>query len=121
MTRNIRLYIDDILESIEKIEQYTKNIQEDEFLKNTQIQDSVLRRLEVIGEAAKNIPVNFRNLHSQIPWKKIAGLRDVLIHEYFGVNLHRVWKLITEDLLELKQEIQKIKDNLQDSQSLFDR
>lgn len=121
MTRDVRLYIEDILTSIEKIEQYTKDIQENDFLKNTQIQDSVLRRLEIIGEAVKKIPSNFRESHEQIPWKRIAGLRDILIHEYFGVNLQRVWKLAKHDLYDLKQNILKVKDDLQDSNSLFDR
>ena len=93
MTRDMRLYIEDILDSIAKIEQYTKDINENEFLTDTQIQDSVLRRLEIIGEAVKSIPNTLRDKYPQIPWKRIAGLRDVLIHEYFGVNLRRAWKL----------------------------
>jgi len=93
MTRDMRLYIEDILDSIAKIEQYTKDINEQKFLTNTQVQDSVLRRLEIIGEAVKSIPNTLRDKYPQIPWKRIAGLRDVLIHEYFGVNLRRAWKL----------------------------
>ena len=89
MTRDMRLYIEDILDSIAKIEQYTKDINEQKFLTNTQVQDSVLRRLEIIGEAVKSIPNTLRDKYPQIPWKRIAGLRDVLIHEYFGVNLRR--------------------------------
>ena len=121
MKRNMRLYIQDILDSIERIEQYTKDIQESDFIKNLQFQDSVLRRFEIIGEAVKNIPNDFRNSYQDIPWKRIAGLRDVLIHEYFGVNVHRVWKLAKYDLNELKQKIIKIKDDLPDSGSLFEK
>ena len=73
MTRDIRLYIEDILDSIDKIERYIKNIDEKEFLKNTQIQDSVLRRLEVIGKAVKKIPNNIRSSYTEIPWKN-SGL-----------------------------------------------
>lgn len=112
MTRDLRLYIEDILGSIAKIERYTNDINESEFLTDTQIQDSVLRRLEIIGEAVKNIPDDFRNKYPQIPWKRIAGLRDVLIHEYFGVNLHRAWKLAKEDILSLKQEMLKVANDL---------
>jgi uncharacterized protein with HEPN domain len=112
MTRDLRLYIEDILGSIAKIERYTNDINENEFLTDTQIQDSVLRRLEIIGEAVKNIPDDFRNKYPQIPWKRIAGLRDVLIHEYFGVNLRRAWKVAKEDILSLKQEMLKVAKDL---------
>lgn len=80
MTRDLRLYIEDILDSVEKVEQYTGTIDEHEFLTDTEVQDAVLRRLEIMGEAVKNIPQAFRNKHPDIPWKEIAGLRDVLIH-----------------------------------------
>lgn len=112
MTRDVRLYIEDILDSIEKIEQYTKAIDEQVFLADTQVQDAVLRRLEIIGEAVKNIPQDFRDKYSQIPWKRIAGLRDVLIHEYFGVNLHRAWKLAKEDIYDLKNQLLKVRKDL---------
>jgi uncharacterized protein with HEPN domain len=112
MTRDLRLYIEDILGSIAKIERYTNDVNENEFLTDTQIQDSVLRRLEIIGEAVKNIPDDFRNKYPQIPWKRIAGLRDVLIHEYFGVNLRRAWKVVKEDILSLKQEMLKVANDL---------
>jgi len=112
MTRDMRLYIEDILDSISKIEEYTKAIDEHKFFSNTQIQDSVIRRLEIIGEAVKNIPEDFRNKYPQIPWKKIAGLRDVLIHEYFGVNLRRAWKVAKEDIFTLKQELLKVRKDL---------
>ncbi len=101
------LYIEDILESIDKIEEYIGGIKEEDFYRNTQLQDSILRRLEIIGEATKNIPSDFRNKHSVIPWKRMAGMRDVLIHEYFGVNLKRVWRVVNKDLPRLKKEILK--------------
>jgi len=113
MTRDIRVYIEDILDSIAKIEQYTKGVNEQEFLTNTQLQDAVLRRLEIIGEAVKNVPQPFRDRYPHIPWKKIAGLRDVLIHEYFGVNMRRAWKLTKEDIFVLSDNIQKLKKDLE--------
>jgi uncharacterized protein with HEPN domain len=113
MTRDISVYIEDILDSIAKIEQYTKGVNEQEFLTNTQLQDAVLRRLEIIGEAVKNIPQPFRDRYPHIPWKKIAGLRDVLIHEYFGVNMRRAWKLAKEDIFVLSDNIQKLKKDLE--------
>lgn len=108
MKRDMRLYIKDIVESIEAIEEYTKRITEVEFYKNRQTQDAVLRRLEVIGEAVKNIDDNFRNRYLDIPWRKIAGLRDVLSHEYFGVDMKRVWNVVKRDLPELKPKISKM-------------
>jgi len=106
--KNIMLYIEDILESVDKIEEYIGEIKEEDFYRNTQLQDSILRRLEIIGEAAKNIPMDFRNKYSIIPWKRMAGMRDVLIHEYFGVNLKRVWRAVKKDLPRLKKEILNI-------------
>ena len=76
------VYINDMLESITRIEKYIKNIDEDGFLKDDKIQDAVLRRLEIIGEATKKIPNELKRKYPLIPWKKVAGLRDILIHAY---------------------------------------
>lgn len=112
MKKEILVYVEDVLESIAKIEEYTKGSLEEEFYDNTELQDAVLRRLEVIGEAVKNIPQEFRDKYPAIPWKKIAGMRDVLIHEYAGVIMERVWNVITGDLPELKSRMLSIKKGL---------
>ena len=116
MRRDLQLYIGDILDSIAKIEEYVRDIGEEEFLGNTQLQDAVLRRLEVIGEATKNIPETLRQKYPQVPWKRIAGLRDVLIHEYFGVNMRRTWKVVREDIGELKGQILQVQKELGDDE-----
>ena len=112
MKRDARVYIEDILECISKIEEYIKGVSEEDFYKNTQIQDAVLRRLEIIGEAVKKIPEEVRSNYPEIPWKEMAGMRDVLIHEYFGINMKRTWKVAKEDILELRGKILQVKDSL---------
>ena len=113
MKRDYRVYLEDILESILKIEDYTAGISKEQFKKDTQVQDAVMRRLEIIGEAVKNIPDNLRNKYPLVPWKNIAGLRDILIHSYFGVQLDRIWKVVTDDLSEIKTQILSIKNELE--------
>ena len=107
MKRDIKLYLDDILESIQKIEDYTKDLTEEQFSRNTEVQDAVLRRLAIIGEAVKHTPEDLKSKHKQIPWKQIASARDVFVHEYFGIGMERIWKTVQQDLPELKRAIKK--------------
>lgn len=112
MKKELDVYLEDVLECIVRIEQYVEGSNENDFYENYQVQDAVLRRLEVIGEAVKNIPQVAKEEHPDIPWRKIAGLRDVLIHGYSNVNLRRVWKIIVKDLPELKMQINEIVETL---------
>jgi len=107
MKKDLLIFVRHILESIEKIELFTKNVKKSDFFKNEEKQSAVIRQIEIIGEAAKNIPNSFRS-DNDIPWKDIAGMRDKLIHHYFGVNLENVWKVVIEDLPVLKSQIKNI-------------
>ena len=108
MIKDNLIFIRHILDSIEKIELFVKNISKDEFLKDIKLQDAIVRRIEIIGEAVKNLSVNFRNKYANVPWSDIAGMRDKLMHHYFGVDLEIVWKAIQKDLIDLKENIKKI-------------
>lgn len=104
--RNILLYLSDILESIQKIESYINEIAEQEFIADQEKQDAVIRRLEIIGEAVKKIPDEVRDQYTTVPWRQIAGLRDIVVHEYFGVSPSLIYKTVTSDLSALKTTIQ---------------
>lgn len=112
MTKEVRVYLEDILESIGKIEEYAKGSSFQDFEKDTERQDAVIRRLEIIGEAVKNLPSELRKKYPNIPWKQITGTRDILIHEYAGVSLKRVWKTVVKDLEPLKKTVNQILQSL---------
>lgn len=112
MKRDPKLYIEDILQSIASIEKYIKSIKKDKFYQDELIQDGIIRRLEIIGEAVKQLPKDIVKQYPDVPWQKIAGLRNRLSHEYFGIILERVWNVIKKDLPKLKKNIIKIQEDL---------
>jgi len=108
-----RVYLAHILECAQKIERYTKG-GEKKFQNDTMHQDAVIRNFEIIGEAAKRVPEAYRKTHSQVPWRLMAGFRDVLIHAYEGIDLKRVWQIVRDDLPAVKEAIAKLLPPLED-------
>lgn len=106
------VFLHHILDAITRIEEYIKNVDEGYFLTNYLIQDGVIRQLEIIGEAVKGLSEALRNKYIQIPWQDIAGMRDKLIHHYFGVDIDKVWFTVQNDIPELKTEVLIIFKNL---------
>ncbi len=104
----MRLFINDIKTNILDIESFSKGLNLEKFEKDKLRQNAIMRSLEIIGEASKNVPPDFRKKYPKIPWRDIAGFRDILSHSYFGVDLERVWNIIDLDLPELKREIFEI-------------
>ena len=90
--------IKDIVERIERIGGYVEGLSEQQFRGNSLIVDAVIRNLEVIGEAASHLPEDVQNAHPDIPWKEMRGMRNLLIHEYFGISLPIIWRTVVHDL-----------------------
>jgi len=105
MPRDSRVYLDDILDATRKITVYTGSLSKAAFLEDEKTLDAVVRNLEVIGEAVKKLPENLRAKHSAVEWKKIAGLRDILIHEYFGLDAEIVWDIVQNKVPALDREV----------------
>ncbi len=109
---NDAAYLHHILGAIAKIETYVSGGR-DEFMSQSHWQDAVIRQLEIIGEATKQVSAELRAQHSDLPWRRIAGLRDVLIHHYFGVDLETVWQITQTRLPAFKRRIQGILNGLE--------
>jgi len=108
MKRDYKLYINDIRDSIKRIEEYLKGISEEEFRKDVKLQDAVIRRLEIIGEASRNIPRALKEKNKQVPWLKMSQYRDFIVHSYFEASLRTIWVTSTTVLSEIKEAMRKI-------------
>jgi uncharacterized protein with HEPN domain len=106
--------IQDILKAIEKIERYVKNMSLAKFKQNELVIDAVVRNFEVIGEASKNIPLSIQRSYPDIPWKEIKGMRDVLIHEYFGVDINILWHATKKNLPVLQRQLKSLLHNIKE-------
>jgi uncharacterized protein with HEPN domain len=103
-------YLNDIREAIDRILTYTADLTYQQFMEDIKTQDAVVRNLEIIGEATKNLSVSVRKSHSTVPWKDLTGIRDKMIHHYFGINYEIVWTIAKEELAGLLPQIERILD-----------
>lgn len=108
MKLDITLYIKDILKNMEKAEKFIKGITYEDFASDEKTNYAVVRCIEIIGEAAKNIPENIRRKYPDIPWKKMSGMRDKTSHFYFGIDMKKVWLAVKRDIPKIKTQIRKI-------------
>ncbi len=108
MKREAIVFVKHISDSIRRIDSFMGGVSEENFLNNEEKQSAVVRQLEIIGEAVKNIPDSFMKKYPIIPWNDIAKTRDKIIHHYFGVDLNTIWKVVNENIPELKKEIEEI-------------
>ncbi len=104
--------MEDIVDAMTKIERYIEEVDFAGFTQNEMIVDAVIRNLEIIGEAARNIDEDIRDNYPEIPWRRIIGLRNIVIHGYFGVDLENIWKIITENIPETQPAIRRVLDDI---------
>ena len=112
MSRDITLYLSDILEACKKVRLYTAKMSRAEFEQNSMTYDAVVRNLEIVGEAAKHTPVEIRDGLTAVEWRKIAGLRDILAHAYFGIDDDIIWSVITNKIPHLRASLEQYLSSL---------
>lgn len=110
--REILLLLEDMMDAAQKILSYTSGMNFDDFTNDDKTIDAVVRNFEIIGEASNRVPDNFKSDHPEIEWRRMTGLRNRIIHEYFGINYETVWKIKEENIPELVELIQQAIDNL---------
>ncbi len=113
MIRKISLYANDIFDNMARAESFIENMTYEDLLADEKTSYAVVRCLEIIGEATKNIPTETRRKYPEVPWKKMAGMRDKIIHVYFGLRMERVWLAVKKDIPLLKDKIKKVCGDLE--------
>jgi len=108
-----RLHVEHVLECIDRVQKYTRGGRE-EFFKDIQKQDAVLRNLQVLAESSQRLSDTLKAKHPEIDWRSLSGFRNVMVHDYFGIRLERVWEIIEKDLPELKRQMETIRRELGD-------
>ncbi len=110
--RDYKLYLEDTVEAINRIEEYIQNLTFEDFSKNKLVLDAVVRNLEIIGEACRSIPEDIRRRYPDVEWKKIVGLRNILIHQYFGIDTELIWDIVKNKLPDLKHKVKQMLNDL---------
>ena len=108
MKRDYKLYLNDIKESVRYIEEYLKGVSEEDFKKDKKLQDAVVRRLEIIGEASRNIPKSLKEKNKHINWFNLSQFRDFIAHSYYELSLNRLWDTIKKEIPFVKEGLKKI-------------
>jgi uncharacterized protein with HEPN domain len=119
MKRDYGVYIKDILQAIENVREFTQGMTFNRFKKDRKTTSAVIRELEIIGEATKQIPSSIRKKYPAVPWKDMAGMRDKLIHFYFGIDLEIVWKTVNERIVKLEPLLKEVLHELKNENELF--
>ncbi|PIZ74359.1 hypothetical protein COY07_00665 [Candidatus Peregrinibacteria bacterium CG_4_10_14_0_2_um_filter_43_11] len=113
MKKDPLILVEHILECIDLIESYSEDIKRVDFLRKTQMQDAIVRRVEIIGEAAKNFPQKIKDQYSDVFWKEMVSTRNILVHAYTDISLEVIWRIVKKELLPLKKQMLQIKSDLE--------
>jgi len=112
MSRDIGLYLEDILESCQRITLYAEGMSFESFVKNNLVYDAVLRNIEIVGEAVKHMPAKVRKQYPEVDWRRIAGMRDIVAHHYFSLHDEIVWDIVGNKIPELAEQVGRILEDL---------